>query len=376
MNKVKGMVAVSSLMLLMGGIAGCTSQKKAATHKEQTSQTTSVKQKKTVKKPAKKAGNQKVTQQAGTAKTETKAMDFAQIKQGAYQSLLGQWSEVAESGNRHDGQGNMWMKPTGHQLTITPTEIKNEGASFSGNTLVDQNGDEGTLSFKEEKNILSASTEIGAISWNFSFYPAGVAMTTKDWGPDLPQQIDTSKDRMVIWSSNNGFTQIFQKDATTAQQTTTNQNHGMDFAQIQAGNYDSLKGEWQNGKGKRLTVKAGQIDFTDVDEQGHAAKLMGLKLDIPTLDDGKGAPKMLPYFEGTVPAYDQKLAVEHNPAEVMSLRSGMPGAVLYISFLPQGVAGDLQDLSQSELQQEKIIAVETQNNATLVQKEDVYYRSK
>lgn len=50
--------------------------------------------------------------------------------------------------------------------------------------------------------------------------------------------------------------------------------------------------------------------------------------------------------------------------------------MLYISFLPQDVAGDIQDLSQSELQQEKIIAVETQNNATLVQKEDVYYRVK
>lgn len=376
MNKVKGMVAVSSLMLLMGGITGCASQKKTATHKEQTSQITGVKQKKTVKKAAKKAGNQKVTQQAGTAKAETKAMDFAQIKQGAYQSLLGEWSEVAESGNRHDGQGNVWMKPTDRQLTITPTEIKNEGASFSGNTLVDQNGDEGTLAFEEQKNILSASADVGAIAWNLSFYPAGVAMTTEDWGPDLPQQIDNAKDRLVIQTSNNSFTQVFQKDATIEQQTTAKQNHGMDFAQIQAGNYDSIKGEWQNGKGKRLTVKAGQIDFTDVDDQGHAAKLMGLKLDIPTLDDDQGAPKMVPYFEGTVPAYAQKLAVERYPAEVMSLRSGMPGAVLYISFLSQGVAGDLQDLSQSELQQEKIIAVETQNNATLVQKEDVYYRVK
>lgn len=376
MNKVKGMVAVSSLMLLMGGIAGCTSQKKATTHKEQTSQTTSVKQKKTVKKATKKAGHQKVTQQASTAKTETTAMDFAQIKQGAYQSLLGQWSEVAESGNRHDGKGNVWMEPSDRQLTVTPTEIQNEGASFSGNTLVDQNGAEGRLSFEEQKNILSASADIGAIAWNFSFYPAGVAMTTENWGPDLPQQIDNAKDRLVIQTSNNSFTQVFQKNATVAQQTANNQNHGMDFAQIQAGNYDSPKGEWQNGKGKRLTVKAGQIDFTDVDNQGHAAKLMGLKLDIPTLDDDQGAPKMLPYFEETVPAYAQKLAVEHYPADVMSLRSGMPGAVLYISFLPQGVAGDLQDLSQSELQQEKIIAVETQNNATSVQKEEVYYRVK
>ena len=376
MKKVQGMVTATSLMLLMGGITGCASQKKAATHKEQTGQTTSVKQKKTVKKAAKKAGNQKVTQQADTAKAETKAMDFAQIKQGAYQSLLGEWSEVAESGNRHDGKGNVWMEPMDHQLTVTPTEIKNEGASFSGNTLVDQNGDEGTLAFKEGKNILSASAEIGAIAWNFSFYPAGVAMTTEDWGPDLPQQIDSAKDRLVIWSSNNGFTQIFQKSATATQDTTAKKDHGMDFAQIQAGNYDSIKDEWQNGKGKRLTVKAGQIDFTDVDDQGHAAKLMGLKLDIPTLDDDQGAPKMVQYFEFTVPAYAQKLTVEHNPADVMSLRSGMPGAVLYISFLPQGVAGDLQDLSQSELQQEKITAVETQNNATLVQKEDVYYRVK
>lgn len=128
--------------------------------------------------------------------------------------------------------------------------------------------------------------------------------------------------------------------------------------------------------GKRLTVRKSQITFDDVDNFGHAATLDGLKLNIPSQNDDTGAPKMVPYFEFTAPAYDQKMTIESSTAGVISLRSNVPGAVIAISFLPRGVAGDIEELSASDLQQEKIVAVGTQNNATLVPNEMVYYRVK
>ncbi|HJE97981.1 MAG TPA: DUF6287 domain-containing protein [Ligilactobacillus acidipiscis] len=376
MKRFKHIAVISCLMLMLGSIVGgCTSQHKAEPHKDETSQKAKPNKKKQVKTKTRKKSNEKEG-----AKAARSAMNFAQIKQGNYSSLLGQWSEMAASVNKHDSKGSVWIQENDRRLTVTKSEITNQDARIQGNTLNPNGSNEPlTLSFREKNNVLMADSSEAAIIWNLEFYPAGIAMSEDDWGPDLPQNIDSLKDRIIIRTSNNSYTQVFQKrdnNPTGSSAETTDKRANMDLSQIQTGKFDSIVDKWQNRQGKRLTVRKSQITFDDVDNFGHAATLDGLKLNIPSQNDDTGAPKMVPYFEFTAPAYDQKMTIESSTAGVISLRSNVPGAVIAISFLPRGVAGDIEELSASDLQQEKIVAVGTQNNATLVPNEMVYYRVK
>lgn len=176
-----------------------------------------------------KANQQQATNTATSSSVETEqvttqpekksiAMALDEIKTGNYQSLLGDWQEVAVSFNRHDGKGNIWESGSrGDGLTITANQIKNGPMTIIGNTLNDGT-DSHKLTFGDKAGYLTADTNDAAVIWNVSVYPKGVALT--NWGADVPTTVDENKDRLIIRTSNNNYIEVFQRDGGSTTQTT------------------------------------------------------------------------------------------------------------------------------------------------------------
>lgn len=146
----------------------------------------------------------------------------------------------------------------------------------------------------------------------------------------------------------------------------------MDLAQIQQGDYSSLNGTWGNGLGNTIFIENTTMSFTDISNQKQPAEIIGQNVDIPLLNSPDGTPELVSYMgdSNKVKAYEQQLGLEANQGFV-SLRSNLPGAVIYVSFLPKGVMGDILEGGNN---QDKIVAVGTQNTATSVRAAYVYYK--
>ncbi|MDV7757854.1 DUF6287 domain-containing protein [Liquorilactobacillus mali] len=147
------------------------------------------------------------SQASQAAKSEQ--MNLSQIQLGNYESLLGNWKEVAISVNRQDGTGSHWEASNGDTLSVTKDKILNGSLSLQKSNLNDGNNDNAVV-FSEENGYLAADLENENVAINYAiyFYPKGVVMT--NWGNDLPVAIDNSKNRIVIWTSNNSYTEVFQ----------------------------------------------------------------------------------------------------------------------------------------------------------------------
>ncbi|MGM0219173.1 hypothetical protein IGI43_002294 [Enterococcus sp. AZ126] len=146
----------------------------------------------------------------------------------------------------------------------------------------------------------------------------------------------------------------------------------MNLAQIQQGDYSSLNGTWENGLGKTIYVENNTMTFTDISNQEQPAGITGLNIDIPKLNSPDGTPEIVSYMgdSNKVKSYEQQLGIEENQGFI-SLRSNLPGAVIYVSFLPNGIVGDIVE---GEIDRDKIVAVGTQNTATSVRAAYVYYK--
>ncbi|MDM8213953.1 DUF6287 domain-containing protein [Enterococcus hirae] len=299
-------------------------------------------------------------------------MNFDQIKQGNYSSLLGEWEEIAVSLNRHDGNGNIWVASKGETISISQNKISNESMTLQGGTIND--GESKTVSFSERDNALTADTVAGSILWNICFYPKAAAMI--GWGEELPASIDNTKDRIVIRTSNNSYVQVFQRNSSTSLKKQdsgdeTSNRSAMKLSEIKTGDYSSIRGTWKNALEQEIVVKNNSMSFSDITNFGEAGKITGLDLSIPDWTEPDGTPKRVPYMDDSnlVAAYEQKL-VSHEYEGFFSLRSGLPGAAIYISFLPKGVSGDIQEGNNGE---DRIVAVGTQNSPTAVPEKCVYY---
>ncbi|OTN88646.1 hypothetical protein A5819_001127 [Enterococcus sp. 7E2_DIV0204] len=147
----------------------------------------------------------------------------------------------------------------------------------------------------------------------------------------------------------------------------------MDLSQIQQGDYSNLNGTWGNGLGNTIFIENNTMSFTDISNQKQPAEIIGQNVDIPLLNSSDGTPELVSYMgdSNKVKAYEQQLGLETNQGFV-SLRSNLPGSVIYVSFLPKGVMGDILE---GDNNQDKIVAVGTQNTATSVRAAYVYYKS-
>lgn len=158
-----------------------------------------------------------------------------------------------------------------------------------------------------------------------------------------------------------------------AEEQATEVIESMDLSQIQQGDYSSLNGTWVNGLGNTIFVANNTMSFTDISNQKQAAEITGLNVDIPQLNSADGTPELVSYMSDSnkVKSYEQQLGLEENQGFV-SLRSNLPSAVIYVSFLPKGTMGDILE---GDITRDKIVAVGTQNTATSVRAEYVYYKA-
>lgn len=158
----------------------------------------------------------------------------------------------------------------------------------------------------------------------------------------------------------------------TSEEQPTEAIQSMNISQIQQGDYSSLNGTWGNGLGNTIFVANNTMSFTDISNQKEAAEITGLNVDIPQLNSPEGTPELVSFMGNSdkVSSYEQQLGIEENQGFV-SLRSNLPGAVIYVSFLPKGTMGDILE---GDTDRDKIVAVGTQNTATSVRADYVYYK--
>lgn len=144
------------------------------------------------------------------------AMNFEQIKNGDYTSLMGKWKLVANAYNTYHGEGVQWHKLEAENrsqtLVITKKEIRfNQDVVFHGKTMREPNDGKikRKLKFHKLKGCLSGDSD-GAIFWSIEFWPKNVPLgNVNELHEDHPAAIDVSKDRIWIFTSNMGHTSVF-----------------------------------------------------------------------------------------------------------------------------------------------------------------------
>lgn len=211
-------------------------------------------------------------------------MALDEIKVGNYQSLLGDWQEVAVSFNRHDGKGNILaIRSQGGKLDITADQIKM--AQWQLPEIRWMMVTTAWTCLWWQGGYLTADTSDAAVIWNISFYPGGVDLT--NWGDDVPTTVDSCYS-LVIRSSSNNYIQVFQNSTSTTQATIDKEpvesKQSMALDEVKAGNYKSLNGTWQNGLGNQIAVKNETMQFTDITSNKEPGIITSQQLDIPGSD--------------------------------------------------------------------------------------------
>lgn len=139
-----------------------------------------------------------------------KKMNFDQIQNGDYSSLVGNWRLIKAVGQHKDVTDR-----TESTLTITPSLIKTSGMELSKDGLTDSND---THSVKVKKvgdalNIINSegdpeSHEISQYNWSVTFYPAN----SQNVVIDGEQQAPISKNLIAIWVSSDNYTEVFEEE--------------------------------------------------------------------------------------------------------------------------------------------------------------------
>ena len=240
--------------LLVATLAACGQDKSATTKSADTtaksSQTTkkssNVKQSSTSS-SAKTAASQSTDQTNKTTGNAT--MNFNQIKAGNFNGLVGDWAQIGTGYNRHDAHGMRYKTGGQDQLSVSKTTLTNgTGMTLHGNTLTDDAGDH-PLIYQVKNNVLTVLMKDAdsAINWTVTFYPKG---TTSEYRDDAKASKNT-KNIIVVWTSNNSYTQIFAQGAKAAQTSATGK---LDTEQLQSDDFSSLVGRWKNADGKVITI--------------------------------------------------------------------------------------------------------------------------
>ncbi|WP_071130727.1 DUF6287 domain-containing protein [Enterococcus timonensis] len=315
-------------------------------------------------------------------------MNFSQIEQGDYSSLMGEWEEVAMAVNMYRGDGITWQDTFDDQITITKSEISVSGMTLRGNILLDP--EEKAVIYREEDDYLRADTEEGAIIWNIGFYPKGAV-----YGASIPNQsiaIDQNKERISLRTSNMGLTMVFQRvspksaasatsnstssDSTTSEAATAesdaNKASKMDLAAISTGNYESIIGSWQNGLGETITADKDVLNFSNINSFGAAGTVSGLTIDVPDFNDENGQPQLEEWAGTERKEYDPQLEIKENQ-EILELTGSFIDSGYHLFFLPEGTRGEL---TVGDLNQDKIVSLSTQSSIDSIPEEQVYYKVK
>ncbi len=149
---------------------------------------------------------------ASTNLSNDTTMDLTQIQDGNYSSLQGSWAEVVYAANYGYDKGFIWNAGSnGDTLSVSSNKIilNNSDVLIQGNKLTDNAGDH-SLSFEKNEGSLDATLvdQTVAINWSVTFYPKGVK---NDLHLNNGVKIDNTKNHIAIWTSNNGYTTIFEQ---------------------------------------------------------------------------------------------------------------------------------------------------------------------
>jgi hypothetical protein len=139
-------------------------------------------------------------------------MDFAQIAQGEYPSLLGTWAEIAYGGSGLGGPGFQWHQGGTDTMSVTTTEIVNGSIVLRGKTLSDGQGvKDAEVVYGSNGRYLTASLADQSVGINYAvdFYPRSVPITNYSLNNGVT--VPSSMDRIVVWSSNNTYTEVFSR---------------------------------------------------------------------------------------------------------------------------------------------------------------------
>ncbi|MDO1605913.1 DUF6287 domain-containing protein [Lactobacillus sp. YT155] len=136
-------------------------------------------------------------------------MNFDQIMNGNFSSLKGTWHLSA---TEQKGTIN-FASDQGAPIQITGDTIVTDAISLNKQGLKDTNGVH-PIVFKEDKGSLVTNLkdeDSVSINWSVTFYPAG----TTDTYIDTNDKGTNSKNTIVIWTSNNNFSEVFVQDSAT-----------------------------------------------------------------------------------------------------------------------------------------------------------------
>lgn len=138
----------------------------------------------------------------------TSKMNLAQIKDGNFSSLEGNWKIVKAVGAHKDVTDT-----TDDALNVEPTGFSSLSMSISAKGISDTSANKTyPVKYIRDGDSLTATltdkaASKTAINWSVSFYPAG----SKNFTVDGEKQNPPTKDTIVIWTSNNNFSEVFQE---------------------------------------------------------------------------------------------------------------------------------------------------------------------
>lgn len=196
----------------------------------------------------------KVTRQSKPATKQpakqTAKMDLAQIQKGNYQSLKGQWTQIANATNFHNGTQTGYQAGGNAKMAVTASVLTAADVKLAGGKLVDANG-EHPLSFKPTGQALTALLQDSAkvaINWAVTFYPKGSTSEFKSITGDATNQ----QNIVVVWTSNNDTSWVFAEGVLAAQLKAM---QGLNLDALAQNDLSSLAGTWKNPTdGRTMTV--------------------------------------------------------------------------------------------------------------------------
>ena len=138
----------------------------------------------------------------------TSKMNLAQIKDGNFSSLKGNWKVVKAVAAHKD-----ITDTTDDALNVVKTGLASGGVTLTADSISDTSANKTyPVQYKSDGDSLTATltdkaSSKAAINWSITFYPAG----SKNFTIDGEKQNPPTKNTIVIWTSNNNFSEVFQE---------------------------------------------------------------------------------------------------------------------------------------------------------------------
>ncbi|WP_010010569.1 DUF6287 domain-containing protein, partial [Loigolactobacillus coryniformis] len=271
---------------------------------------------------------------SSSAKNPTGTMNFSQLKQGDYSSLVGAWTELGSVSPRYAKLSKTELtNPNTNQITVTKTGITMGDVSLVSTTLKDNDGDH-ALVYSEKDGLLVATLQNQdvSINWTVTLYPKGTANPFKT--SDGP--VSNKQNLIAIWTSNNQVTDVFAESATSTDTAATadTKTVKLDIAQLAMNNLASLVGTWVNASnGKQIVVSK---EIMNRPEGSNSSMKSGAIVEVTTTN---AYPEVIGvvgsesgYIQGAIGTYDPSV-------------DGSPFSPLTI--LPAGIKANDNDDSDS-----------------------------